>query len=73
MALEGTVIFFSAKKGFGFIAQKYGQPDLFCHWTSIRGMEGYKELKTDQRVSYILGTGPSGRVQADEVFVLEDY
>lgn len=70
--MEGKVIFFSAKKGWGFISQGEGKPDLFCYWNSIRGMNGYKELKADQRVSFDVGKGPTGRYQAENIFVLED-
>jgi CspA family cold shock protein len=70
--MEGKVIFFSAKKGWGFIAQANGKQDLFVHWSAIQGMDGYKELKADQRVSYEVENGPKGQPQATEVFVLED-
>ena len=70
--MEGKVIFFSAKKGWGFISQGDGKPDLFTHWSSIRGMSGYKELKAEQLVSFDIGKGPTGREQAENVFVLEE-
>ena len=68
--MEGTVIFFSSAKGWGFLKQADGQPDLFCHYSAIR-MKGYKELKADQKVSYEIEQGQKG-LQAVDVFVLED-
>lgn len=70
--MEGKVVWFSAKKGFGFVSPDDGQPDIFCHWSAIRGMAGYKELKDKQRISLDIGKGPTGRDQAENVFVLED-
>ena len=46
----GKVIWFSSEKGFGFIAPDAGGQDLFCHFSVIRGMKGYKTLEAEQRV-----------------------
>lgn len=47
---EGTVKWFSEKKGYGFIEQEDGQ-DLFVHHTSI-DMAGFKTLAEGERVSF---------------------
>ncbi len=48
---EGTVKWFSDKKGYGFIEQGEGQEDLFVHYTSIE-MEGFRSLSEGDRVSF---------------------
>jgi len=48
---EGTVKWFSDKKGYGFIEQGEGQEDLFVHYTSIE-MEGFRTLAEGDRVSF---------------------
>ncbi|MBF0591417.1 MAG: cold-shock protein [Nitrospirae bacterium] len=50
MAAEGTVKWFSEKKGYGFVTQSNGQ-DIFVHHTSIKGT-GFKTLNEGQRVSF---------------------
>ena len=47
---EGTVKWFSEKKGYGFIEQENGQ-DLFVHYSSI-DMSGFKSLSEGERVSF---------------------
>jgi CspA family cold shock protein len=56
---EGTVKWFNATKGFGFIAPDDGTPDVFAHYSSIEG-SGYRELIEEQRVSYETEQGPKG-------------
>ena len=65
----GTVKWFSAAKGYGFIGPDSGGKDLFTHHTGIE-MEGYKTLKEGQRVSFIIEGGPKGP-QAGSVSVIE--
>ena len=48
---DGTVKWFSDKKGYGFIEQGEGQEDLFVHYTSIE-MEGFRTLSEGDRVSF---------------------
>jgi len=55
---EGTVKWFNASKGFGFIAQDGGD-DVFVHHSAIQG-EGYKTLDEGQRVSFDLVDGQKG-------------
>ena len=56
---EGTVKWFNADKGFGFITPAEGGDDLFVHFSAIE-MEGYKSLDEGQRVSYEVGQGQKG-------------
>ncbi|HLN17039.1 MAG TPA: cold-shock protein [Acidimicrobiales bacterium] len=56
---EGTVKWFNATKGFGFITPDDGSPDVFAHYSSIEG-SGYRELMEEQRVSYETEQGPKG-------------
>ena len=61
MALaEGTVKWFSEKKGFGFIEQEDGQ-DIFVHFSSINS-SGFKTLAEGERVSFDVEEGNRGPV-----------
>ncbi|HZB30894.1 MAG TPA: cold-shock protein [Streptosporangiaceae bacterium] len=62
---EGTVKWFNAEKGFGFIAPDGGGPDVFVHYSAIQS-NGYRSLEEDQRVSFTVTQGPKGP-QADQV------
>jgi cold shock protein len=62
---EGTVKWFNADKGFGFITPAEGGEDLFVHFSAIQS-EGYKSLDEGQRVSFNVGQGQKGP-QATEV------
>jgi CspA family cold shock protein len=62
---EGTVKWFNADKGFGFISPAEGGDDLFVHFSAIQS-EGYKSLDEGQRVSFNVGQGQKGP-QATEV------
>jgi CspA family cold shock protein len=64
----GTVKWFDAKKGYGFIAGEQGQ-DIFVHFTSIKG-DGYRALEEGQRVEFTVGEGKKGP-QAQDVIVIE--
>ena len=56
---EGTVKWFNDKKGFGFIAPKDGDKDLFVHMNEIQ-MDGYKTLKEGQEVDFEEGSSDKG-------------
>ena len=48
---EGTVKWFNAEKGYGFISNDDGSGDVFVHFSSIM-VEGYKTLNEGQKVSF---------------------
>jgi CspA family cold shock protein len=54
----GTVKFFNAEKGFGFISREQGD-DVFVHFSNIVG-EGYKSLDEGQRVEFDVAPGRKG-------------
>jgi len=56
---SGTVKWFNDDKGFGFIEQGDGQPDVFVHHSSISGT-GFKSLKEAQKVEFDVEQGPKG-------------
>ncbi|AHH18335.1 putative cold shock protein [Nocardia nova SH22a] len=65
---QGSVKWFNGEKGFGFIAQDAGGPDVFVHYSEISG-SGYKTLDEGQRVEFELGQGQKGP-QAQSVRVI---
>jgi len=61
---QGTVKWFNAAKGFGFISREGGE-DVFVHFKSIVG-EGYKSLNEGDKVQFDVEKGPKG-LQATNV------
>ncbi|AYG81405.1 cold-shock protein [Streptomyces sp. NPDC006711] len=61
----GTVKWFNAEKGFGFIAQDGGGPDVFVHYSAINST-GFRELQENQAVVFDVTQGPKGP-QAENV------
>ena len=66
----GHVKWFNEKKGFGFIINQQGD-DIFVHYKDIQG-EGFKTLRENEAVSFVLDTGPKG-LKAQEVIVLGEH
>ena len=65
---QGTVKWFNADKGFGFIAQDDGGADVFVHYSVIQ-TNGYKSLDENQKVTYDVRQGPKGP-QAENVNII---
>jgi cold shock protein len=55
----GTVKWFNGEKGYGFITQDDGGPDVFVHFSAIAG-NGYRNLDEGQKVEYETAQGPKG-------------
>lgn len=55
----GTVKWFNAEKGFGFIAPEDGSADVFAHYSEISG-SGYRSLDENQKVEFDVTQGPKG-------------
>ena len=56
---SGTVKWFNAEKGFGFIAQDGGGPDVFAHYSNINA-SGFRELQEGQAVTFDITQGQKG-------------
>ncbi|MGZ4675805.1 MAG: cold-shock protein [Acidimicrobiia bacterium] len=64
---QGTVKFFNAEKGFGFISRE-GADDVFVHFSAIQA-DGYKTLEDGQRVEFDVQPGRKGE-EAQNVRVI---
>ena len=62
---RGTVKWFNADRGYGFIAPDDGTPDLFVHHSAVKA-GGDRGLQDDQRVEFTVGRGARGP-RAEEV------
>ena len=62
---QGTVKWFNADKGFGFIAQENGGDDVFVHFSAIQ-TSGFKTLDENQKVEFDVAQGPKG-LQAENI------
>lgn len=65
---QGTVKWFNAEKGFGFITPEDGAEDVFVHYSEILG-SGFRTLEENQRVEFEIGDGAKG-LQAQNVRAL---
>ena len=65
--IVGTVKWFNAAKGYGFLAQE-GGADVFVHYNAIQA-EGYRSLRQGQKVEFSIEEGPKG-LQAVNVVAL---
>ena len=57
---QGTVKWFNAEKGFGFIEVDGGGADVFVHFSAIADTGGYRSLDENQRVEFEATQGPKG-------------
>ncbi|GAB2978726.1 MAG TPA: cold-shock protein [Actinotalea caeni] len=64
----GTVKWFNAEKGFGFISPDDGGADVFAHFSAISG-SGYRSLEENQKVEFEVAQGPKGP-QAQDIRAL---
>ena len=62
---QGSVKWFNAEKGFGFIAQDGGGADVFVHYSAIQ-TQGYRSLDENQRVEFEITQGQKG-LQAENI------
>lgn len=67
MKEQGTVKWFNASKGYGFIQRQTGE-DVFVHFSAIQG-DGYRSLNDGQAVEFTVAKGPKG-LQAENVVSL---
>ena len=64
--MTGTVKFFNAEKGFGFISPTDGSKDVFVHFSAIQ-TPGFKTLDEGQRVEFTIEQGQKGPAAANVV------
>ena len=57
--ITGTVKWFNAEKGYGFISTDNGSGDVFVHFSAIQG-DGYRSLEENQRVEFEVARGTKG-------------
>ena len=65
---KGTVKWFNAEKGYGFLSNDNGQGDVFVHVSAIAG-DGYRSLEEGQKVTFDTETDPKdpGKLRAVNV------
>jgi CspA family cold shock protein len=63
----GTVKWFNATKGYGFIGRE-GDEDVFVHF-SVLQMDGYRKLEPEQKVEFSIEEGPKGQQAANVVLL----
>lgn len=65
---HGTVKWFNAEKGYGFIEREDGQGDVFVHFSAIQG-DGYRTLEEGQEITFEVTEGPKGPQAANVTVV----
>ncbi|WP_432889231.1 cold-shock protein [Kribbella sp. CA-245084] len=65
---QGSVKWFNAEKGFGFITVDGGGADVFVHYSTIQ-TDGFRSLDENQRVEFDIAQGPKGQ-QAENVKIV---
>ena len=65
---HGTVKWFNAEKGYGFIERQDGQGDVFVHFSAIQG-DGYRTLEEGQEITFEVTEGPKGPQAANVTVV----
>ena len=68
--MTGSVKWFNAGKGYGFITADAGGEDIFVHYSVIQ-VEGFKKLADGQRVSFEVTTEENGKLRAANVVPIE--
>lgn len=68
--VNGTVKWFSARKGYGFITDEEGG-DYFAHFSQIR-QEGFKKLTAGQSVTFEIGNDGNGRSLAVDIIPVDE-
>lgn len=71
---EGEVIWFNAPRGFGFVKwEKDGvaQKDMFAHFSDIQ-MDGFRQLKAGQKVTFYIGVNHNNEPKAIEIQVSDE-
>ena len=68
--MTGSVKWFNAGKGYGFITADEGGEDIFVHYSVIQ-VEGFKKLVDGQRVSFEVTTEENGKLRAANVVPIE--
>jgi CspA family cold shock protein len=63
--VNGTVKWFSASKGYGFI-EREGGPDVFVHFSAIQ-TDGFRTLREGQKVEFTIEQGPKGLQAANVI------
>lgn len=66
--MVGTVKWFNAAKGYGFIGREDGEDDVFVHFSAIQS-NGYRRLSKGDRVEFIFEEGPKGFQAADVITI----
>ena len=68
--IQGKVKWFNNAKGFGFVVPNESADDVFIHFSQIK-MDGYRTLKTGQRVEFELVEGAKGK-QAQNIQLVKE-